>query len=60
MDHVFTIRVLEQDDTDTAANEWRVRVRYVNRRGEYHVEGIEKAFDLVRSLLADSQGKRRD
>jgi hypothetical protein len=60
MDHVFTIRLLEQASTGTSANASRVRVRYVNRRREYYVESVDNAFELVRRLLATSQGEHSD
>lgn len=46
----------EPDSTSIGANEWRVRIRHVNRRQDFHVQGIENAFALVRSLLAEENG----
>lgn len=54
MDRVFTMRFwIEPGATGASADDWRVRIRYVNVKREYHVDGVEKAFALVRSLLVD-------
>lgn len=57
MDRVFTLRFWrEGDGKGPAADEWRVRIRYLNRRHDYYVDGAENAFSLVRSLLAEPNG----
>ena len=54
MDRVFTLRLwLESAATGTAVDECRVRIRYVNLRREYHVQGLDNAFAIIRSLLLD-------
>jgi hypothetical protein len=52
MDQVFTLRFwLELEVNGGTANDWRVRIRHVNSRREYHTYGIENAFALVHALL---------
>ena len=54
MDRVF-IMGFWRETSSIEADDWRVRIRNVDTRREYHVNGLDGAFALLRSLLAEHE-----
>jgi hypothetical protein len=51
-DQVFVLRFWrESRAAEASADEWRVRISYVNTRNRLHVDGTGAAFEIVQSLL---------
>jgi hypothetical protein len=55
-DQVFVIRVWCEPKTGEYAQamQRRARIRYVNDRREHHANSLEEAFQIVRSIVAES------
>ncbi|MEE9209337.1 MAG: hypothetical protein V3U23_02700 [Kiloniellales bacterium] len=60
-DQIFVLRCWRESPTVGAIEpDWRVRLSRVNTRDEFHVFGIESAFELIRQFLAEAAGTTGD
>lgn len=60
VDRVFVLRFWREAVSDKSSEvRWRSRIRFVNTGQQVHVDGIEAAFNLVRSLLIDDAKELR-
>jgi hypothetical protein len=55
VDQVFVLRCWrETHDCDQADAGWRVKISHVNSRRRLHAQGLDRAFEVVRSALETS------
>jgi hypothetical protein len=55
VDQVFVLRFWrETQDSDQADTGWRVKISHVNSRQRLHAQGLDRAFEVLRSALETS------
>jgi hypothetical protein len=61
VDQVFVLRFWrETHDCDPADAAWRVKISHVNSRRRLHAQGLDRAFEVVRSALEASLDNRSE
>lgn len=61
VDQVFVLRFWrETHDCDRADAGWRVKISHVNSRRRLHAQGLDRAFEVVRSALETSLDNRSE